>query len=154
MPETITITGSRATLHRDSAEYHEMFAEYLAPFAREGTLFYIGGAIGIDTETLLWLADTAPSSIIVVVPDTAENQPAAARRAIASTRLRGRLTELIELHDDRHPSIASYRFRNRWMVDHSEFVIAFPRGQDLTRGPWYTTNYAAEQGKPRLIVPI
>jgi predicted Rossmann fold nucleotide-binding protein DprA/Smf involved in DNA uptake len=154
MPATITITGSRATSHRRQAEYHAIFAKYLAPFARDHTSFYIGGAVGIDTETLLWLAETAESSITVVVPSTAACQPAIAQRAIISTRQRGRLAELVELKDDRHPSAASYQYRNRWMVDRSEFVIAFPHGQDPTRGSWYTADYAAKQGKPRLIIPI
>jgi predicted Rossmann fold nucleotide-binding protein DprA/Smf involved in DNA uptake len=154
MPKTITITGTRATSHREQAEYHAIFAKYLAPFARDHTSFYIGGAVGIDTETLLWLADTARSSITVVVPGTAARQPAIAQHAIASAQRRGRLAGLVELKHDRHPSAASYQFRNRWMVDRSEFVIAFPRGEDLTRGTWYTANYAAKQGKPRLIIPL
>jgi predicted Rossmann fold nucleotide-binding protein DprA/Smf involved in DNA uptake len=154
MPATITITGSRMTSHRERAEYHEIFAEYLAPFADDHTSFYIGGAVGIDTETLLWLTERARSSITVVVPSTAAGQPAVARRAIVSARRRGRLAALVELKDDRHPSAASYQFRNRWMVDRSEFVIAFPHGRDPTRGSWYTADYAAKQGKPRLIIPI
>jgi predicted Rossmann fold nucleotide-binding protein DprA/Smf involved in DNA uptake len=154
MPATITITGSRATAHRRPAEYHAIFAEYLAPFAGDDTGFYIGGAIGIDTETLLWLADEASSAITVVVPSTAAGQHAIARHAITITRERGRLAGLVELHDDRHPSTEAYHSRNRWMVDHSEFVIAFPHGEDLTRGTWHTANYAAKQGKPRLIIPI
>ncbi len=40
------------------------------------------------------------------------------------------------------------------MVDRGQLVIAFPRGEDQTSGTWYTVNYAAEQGKPRLIVPV
>jgi predicted Rossmann fold nucleotide-binding protein DprA/Smf involved in DNA uptake len=154
MPTTITITGTRMTAHRRPGEYDAMFAEYLAPFALEETHFYIGGASGIDSMTLLWLAVETRSKIIVAVPGTAADQPSDAREAIASAQESGRLAELVELRHADHPSADAYHHRNRWMVDRSQFVIAFPRGDDKTSGTWYTVNYAAEQGKPRLIVPV
>lgn len=40
------------------------------------------------------------------------------------------------------------------MVDRSEFVIGFPFGDNPVSGTWYTLNYAAEHGKPRLVVPL
>jgi hypothetical protein len=40
------------------------------------------------------------------------------------------------------------------MVDRSDLVIGFTRGAEPTSGTWYTVNYGAEQGKPRLVVPI
>ena len=40
------------------------------------------------------------------------------------------------------------------MVDRSGFVIGFPKGTDPHSGTWYTVNYAAAQGKPRLVVPV
>ncbi|MCO5996041.1 DNA-protecting protein DprA [Actinoallomurus rhizosphaericola] len=154
MPTAITITGTRATEDRPHGEYDAIFAEYLAPFADEATHFYIGGAIGIDSLTLLWLTTRTRSRITVAVPDTAVDQPSEARQAIATAQDKGRLSELIELRHSGHPSAEAYHYRNRWMVDRSEFVIAFPRGADRTRGTWYTADYAAGQGKPRLIVPI
>jgi predicted Rossmann fold nucleotide-binding protein DprA/Smf involved in DNA uptake len=153
MPTAITITGTRATEHRPATEYHEIFAEYLAPFAANRVHFYIGGASGIDTLALLWLAHEAASEITVAVPGTVSGQPVDAREAIAVCENGGR-TEVVELRHDGHPSAEAYHFRNRWMVDRSEFVIAFPRGDDRRQGTWYTADYAAEQGKPRLIVPI
>lgn len=153
MPKAITITGTRATGHRPTTEYHEIFAEYLAPFADHRAHFYIGGASGIDTLSLLWLTQEAKSKITVTVPGTVAGQPVDARQAIASCESSGR-AEVVELRHDRHPSAEAYHFRNRWMVDRSEFVIAFPHGDDHSRGTWYTADYAAEQGKPCLIVPI
>lgn len=75
-----------------------------------------------------------------------------ARPSHARTR-RG-LGEIVELRQVGHPSAEAYHYRNRWMVDRGQLVIAFPRGEDQTSGTWYTVNYAAEQGKPRLIVPV
>jgi predicted Rossmann fold nucleotide-binding protein DprA/Smf involved in DNA uptake len=154
MPVAITITGTRSTGHRPLGEYDAVFAEYLAPFAGQATHFYIGGAIGIDFLALLWLVTEAKSKITVAVPGTAADQPTGAGQAIAIAQGEGRLSELIELRHSEHPSADAYHHRNRWMVDRSQFVIAFPHGVDQTRGTWYTANYAAEQGKPRLIVPI
>jgi len=153
MPTAITITGTRATEHRPTADYHEIFAEYLAPFAADRAHFYLGGASGIDTFALLWLTHEATSKITVAVPGTLSGQPADAREAIAACESGGR-TEVVELRHDSHPSAEAYHFRNRWMVDRSEFVIAFPHGDDRRQGTWYTADYAAEQGKPCLIVPI
>lgn len=154
MPAAITITGSRGTGHRQAAEYDEVFAQYLAPFAGGRTRFYLGGASGIDSLALLWLTEHTSAEITVVVPSTVSAQPEDACAAISTACDRGRLTELVELRQEGHPSAKAYHFRNRWMVDRSEFVIAFPHGEDRTRGTWYTAGYAADQGKPRLIVPI
>src|SRR3954470_1829082 len=153
MPTAITITGTRATEHRPASEYHDIFAECLAPFAANRVHFYIGGASGIDTLALLWLTHEAVAKITVVVPGTVSGQPVDAREAITACESSGR-TAVIELRHDGHPSAEAYHFRNRWMVDRSEFVIAFPRGDDRRQGTWYTADYAAERGKPRLIVPI
>ena len=154
MPAAITITGTRATGHRPLREYNAVFAEYLAPFAHEAAHFYLGGASGIDSFALLWLAAETRAVISVVVPGTAAEQPSDARQAMAIAEKRGRLSELVELRHASHPSADAYHHRNRWMVDRSQFVIAFPRGEDQTSGTWYTANYAADQGKPRLIVPV
>jgi predicted Rossmann fold nucleotide-binding protein DprA/Smf involved in DNA uptake len=154
MPTAVTITGTRGTRHRSPEEYHQIFAEYLAPFAGDRTQFYAGGASGIDSLALLWLIRETTSKITVVVPGTVSGQPDDARRAIATARENDGRTDVVELRHDAYPSAEAYHFRNRWMVDRSEFVIAFPHGDDRTRGTWYTADYAAEQGKPRLIVPI
>jgi predicted Rossmann fold nucleotide-binding protein DprA/Smf involved in DNA uptake len=153
MPKAITITGTRGTQHRAAAEYDEIFAEYLTPFAGQRAHFYIGGASGIDTLSLLWLARETTSQITVAVPGTVSGQPVDARQAIAACGENGH-TDVVELRHEGHPSAGAYHFRNRWMVDRSEFVIAFPHGDDHSRGTWYTADYAAEQGKPRLIIPI
>jgi hypothetical protein len=91
--------------------------------------------------------------LIVVVPCTVADQPAPAADAIARWNLQGRLAEVIELGAG-ELSISAYHARNRWMVDRSGFVIGFPRGTDPTSGTWYTVNYAAAQGKPRLLIPV
>ncbi|GAA1769770.1 hypothetical protein [Nonomuraea bangladeshensis] len=152
MPLVATITGTRATEHRDLTWYGETFAAYLAPFAMEDAHFYIGGARGIDSLALLWLAGSTRSRITVVVPRTVQDQPAEARQAIAQCR--DRIAEIVELRAAELGTPA-YHARNRWMVDRGHMVIGFPReGGDLTSGTWQTLNYGASQGKPRLIVPV
>lgn len=154
VPSAITITGTRSTEHRAKADYECIFAEYLGPFARRGVAFYLGGARGIDSLALLWLAVETGADLHVVVPGTLAEQPADAREAVRMSRERGRLAELVELKSPVHPSVESYHRRNRWMVDRSDFVIGFPRVADKSSGTWYTLEYAALKDKARLILPI
>ncbi|RNG38028.1 hypothetical protein [Streptomyces botrytidirepellens] len=152
MTRAVAITGTRSTGHRGLDSYAELFTSYLGPFAGPETRFYIGGANGVDSLSLLWLAGNTNAHIIIVVPGTVREQPAEARQAII--RSRDRITEVVELHAAELRSPA-FHARNRWMVDRSGMVIGFPlAGPQGTSGTWQTLNYGAEQGKPRLIVPV
>ena len=152
MTRAVTITGTRSTGHRGLDSYAELFTRYLAPFAGDQTRFYIGGAVGIDSLSLLWLAGNTHAQITIVVPGTVRQQPPEAQQAI--TRSSGRITEVVELQAAELGSPA-FHARNRWMVDHSDIVIGFPLiGPQGTAGTWQTLNYGAEQGKPHLIVPV
>ncbi|MES9587833.1 MULTISPECIES: hypothetical protein [unclassified Streptomyces] len=146
----VAITGTRATAHRPLDEYRSIFEQYLTPFA-PGAHFYIGGAKGIDTLTLLWLAGQTTATITIAVPGTLDQQPAEARQAVARTR--DRIKEIVELGaaDLRAPA---YHARNRWMVDRASMTIGFPHATEPSTGTWQTITYTAEQGKPRLIVPV
>ncbi|MGV9310117.1 hypothetical protein [Nonomuraea sp. NPDC003727] len=148
----MTITGTRSTGHRELSWYADRFSTYLGPFAKDGAHFYIGGAVGIDSLSLLWLAGNSKAQITIVVPGTVEQQPAEARQAIA--RCRDRIAEIVEL-GAAELHTPTYWARNMWMVDHADMVIGFPRdGVEGTSGTWQTINYGATQGKPRLIVPV
>ncbi|MGY0061603.1 hypothetical protein ACWY4P_34555 [Streptomyces sp. LZ34] len=152
MTRAVAITGTRSTAHRDPADYAELFAGYLRPFADPEARFHIGGAKGIDSLSLRWLAENTEAQITIVVPGTVQQQPAEARQAI--TRSRDRITEIVELRAGELGS-AAFHARNRWMVDRSDMVIGFPlAGPQGASGTWQTLNYGAEQGKPRLIVPL
>ncbi|MBT2676232.1 hypothetical protein J7E95_36695 [Streptomyces sp. ISL-14] len=146
----VAITGTRSTGHRSLDEYALLFADYLGPFAQDAH-FYIGGAKGIDSLSLLWLAGNTAADITVVTPGTVDQQPAEARQAIARTR--ERIKEVVELGAPELKTPA-YHARNRWMVDRSHMAIGFPHGDDPSSGTWQTLNYTADQGKPRLIVPV
>ncbi|HEY8981259.1 MAG TPA: hypothetical protein VIU15_16925 [Streptomyces sp.] len=146
----VTITGTRSTAHKALPDYARLFADYLGPFADDGH-FYIGGAVGIDSLTLLWLAGNTEAEITVVVPATVQKQPPEARQSIA--RVRDRITNIVEL-DAPKLGTDAYHARNRWMVDRTVLTIGFPRGDQATSGTWQTLTYTAEQGKPRLIVPV
>lgn len=147
---TVAITGTRRTGHRVLDEYARLFADYLGPFA-EGAHFYIGGAKGIDSLSLLWLAGNTTADLTVVAPGTVDQQPAEARQAIARTR--ERIKAVVELGAPELKAPA-YHARNRWMVDRSGMTIGFPFGDDPSSGTWQTLAYTADQGKPRLIVPV
>ncbi|GAA2733302.1 hypothetical protein [Streptomyces nogalater] len=151
MPLVAAITGTRDTGHRDHVCFGDLFRTYLAPWATDDAHFYIGGAKGMDSLTLLWLARHSQSRITIVVPGTVAQQPAEARQAIEQCR--DRIAEIIELGaaELRTPA---YHARNRYMVDRAQMVIGFPLGgPEGGSGTWQTIGYAAAQGKPRLIVP-
>jgi hypothetical protein len=149
----VTITGTRSVPAESEAQLCVLFDDYLQPFVGPDAHFYLGGAAGIDTAALDWLAERTQASLTVVVPCTVTDQPAAAVASIHRWQDSGRLAEVVELGADRLGT-AAYHARNRWMVDRSGFVIGFPRDTEQTSGTWYTVNYAAEQSKPRLVIPV
>ncbi|MEV7871525.1 hypothetical protein AB0P17_36745 [Streptomyces sp. NPDC088124] len=147
----VAITGTRSTGHRSLTEYADLFAQYLGPFATPTSHFFIGGAKGIDSLSLLWLAGNTRATLTVVVPGTLAQQPAEARQAI--TRTRERISEVVELGAEELRTPA-YFARNRWMVDRAHMTIGFPLEGAPPSGTWQTLDYTADQGKPRLIVPV
>ncbi|WP_459248885.1 DNA-processing protein DprA [Streptomyces youssoufiensis] len=150
----VAITGTRDTRHREDIWYSALFRVYLAPWATQDARFYIGGAKGIDSLALCHLAEESHSRITVVVPGTVEQQPAEAQHTIEQCRRRDRIAEIVAL---RAPELrtAAFHARNRWMVDRADMVIGFPLTESAEgSGTWQTLNYAAELGKPRLIVPV
>ncbi len=121
---TIAVTGTRSTGHLDLADLRALFGEYLGPLV--GQQVYVGGAVGVDTLAMSWLAEHTAARLVVVVPATLADQPTEARAAVAEVRAAGRLGELVEL---RHPQwqrhrTPGYQARNRWMVDRAEMVAA------------------------------
>lgn len=151
-PREVTITGTRDTGHRQSDDYAALFACFIRPFASAATTFYLGGAVGIDSLALLWLAKETGSRLVVVVPAKLVDQPSDAQSAVKTVMEQKRLGELVELGLEART--AGYHTRNRWMVDHSSFVIGFPLSGTEGGGTGYTLEYAKEQHKPRLVVPI
>jgi predicted Rossmann fold nucleotide-binding protein DprA/Smf involved in DNA uptake len=154
MTRPVVISGSRDTGHRPQDEYDELFAEFVRPFVPEGTVVYVGGAKGIDSLALVWLIADTEAQIVVAVPGSVSDQPDEAQEAIATAARRGPRVQVIELRHPEFPSAAAYHSRNRWMVDRAGLLVAFPRGDDPASGTWYTANYAAERGLPRVVVPI
>lgn len=148
---TVTITGTRNTGHRTPEEYARIFEAYVGPFANHDAHFCIGGAVGVDSLALVWLAENTAADLTVVVPGTVGQQPPEARQAIARTR--DRIKEIVELRAAELES-AAYHARNRWMVDRSSMTIGFPHRDESGSGTWQTINYTSDQGKPRLIVPV
>ncbi|MEO6083480.1 MAG: hypothetical protein ABIQ18_10290 [Umezawaea sp.] len=149
----MTITGARAVAHLSTEELVEFFVAYVLPFAVAEAEFYVGGAIGVDTAALEWLAEETKAAVTVVVPRTVRDQPDVASRAIVKWHEAGRLKDLVELDID-EVGIDGYLARNRWMVDRSDLVIGFPRSGDQGSGTGYTLGYAASQGKALLVAPI
>ena len=153
---TIAVTGTRSTGHLDLPGLLALFSEYLGPLA--GPQVYLGGAAGVDTLALRWLAEHTVARLVVVVPATLADQPPEARAGVAEVRAAGRLGELVEVRHPQwpHHRAPGYRARNRWMVDRAEMVAGFPRAgaEEDASGTWYTLRYAADRGLPRLIIPV
>jgi hypothetical protein len=151
---SVAITGTRSIGDAPVDELAEAFEAYLRPFSGAGAHFYVGGASGVDTAALQWLATHSDAPLTVVVPCRIVDQPAASVAIIDRLRGEERLSDVVELGATLLGK-AAYHARNRWMVDHAGLVIGFPRGDESAGGgTWYTLNYAAEQGKARLVVPL
>ncbi|WP_371655842.1 MULTISPECIES: hypothetical protein [unclassified Streptomyces] len=142
----VAITGTRSTGHRSLDAYGDLFMTYLGPFADDAH-FFIGGASGIDSMALVWLAGNTAAELTVVVPGTVDQQPADARQAIA--RARDRIKQVVELKATELGTPA-YHARNRWMVDHASMTIGFPHAIEPSTGTWQTLDYTAEQRKWRV----
>lgn len=154
MERTVAITGTRSIGDAPVDELGEAFEAYLRPFAGPAAHFYVGGAPGVDTAALQWLAKNSDAALTVVVPCRIVDQPAASAEVIDRLRGEDRLAGVVEMGATLLGK-AAYHARNRWMVDHCGLVIGFPRGEaSVGGGTWYTLNYAAEQGRARLVVPL
>jgi hypothetical protein len=151
-PSAVTVTGTRSTGHREPEDYPVLFGIYIRPFALPDTRFYLGGATGIDSIALKWLARETSASLHVVVPGRLDDQPADARHAVAMVRSTGRLAELTELESTL--DTPGYHARNQWMADRSSMVIGFPLSGRDSGGAVWTLEYARSLGLPCLNVPI
>lgn len=159
----IAITGTRSANSYDASKW--IFEKAVRPFIVSPTVlrplpsdtyiarFWLGGASGIDTHMLHWLADHTIAKIKVVVPNTVADQPADARAEIERCAERGRVEEIIELKAGRAPHCN--HVRNRYLVDHAEFVIGFPlrtaAPDNRFGGTWSTLAYADDQDKPHMV---
>ncbi|GAA1389998.1 hypothetical protein GCM10009613_29910 [Pseudonocardia kongjuensis] len=153
MSRAITVTGTREVTSEPDAGLGAVFAAYLLPFTTSSSTVHLGGAAGIDTAALDWLAAHTGAALIVVVPCTVADQPEVAATAVRRWQRRGRLAGVVEL-GARRPGTGAFHARNRWMVDRSDLVIGFPRGDDPSSGTRYTLGHAARLGLPHLVVPV
>lgn len=154
MERTVAITGTRSIGDAPVDGLAQAFEAYLRPFADGPAHFYVGGASGVDTAALHWLAGNSAAALTVVVPCRIVDQPAGSVALIDRLRGEERLADVVELGATLLGK-AAYHARNRWMVDHAGLVIGFPRGDESAGGgTWYTLHYAAEQGRARLVVPL
>lgn len=154
MERSVAITGTRSIGDAPDEQLAELFTAYLGPFSDPDAHFYVGGASGVDTAALQWLATNSGSALTVVLPCRIIDQPPGSFEVIERLRGEERLAAVVEMGATLLGKVA-YHARNRWMVEHSGLVIGFPRGDESAGGgTWYTLNYAAEQGKARLVVPL
>src|SRR5882757_2032880 len=94
---SVTITGTRSVPEPALERIDDLFRRYLLPFADEETTFYIGGALGIDSLTLTWLAENTSAALTVVTPCLLKDQPEVAQEAVEACRRSSRLAHLVEL---------------------------------------------------------
>lgn len=152
---SIAVTGSRDTGGRNEAEFENLLAAYLGPFADADSHWQLGGASGIDTLALSWLLRHSVSHLTVAVPVRLADQPADARAPVENARAIGRLDQLVELAHPEGRGEAAYEIRNRWLVDHSALVVGFPLTSEPDgSGTWQTLQYAARRKLPRLVIPL
>ena len=155
MAMSIAITGSRDLGSRSEADVMGAFESFLLPFARAGVRWILGGASGIDTMALDWLAGLDhPGDRLVVVPVTVADQPREAQLSIKEASGRGTPVEVIELCHPSGSGPAAWTARNQFMVDHCQLVIGFP-ASDLPdqSGTWETLEYARQCRRALLTVP-
>ncbi len=134
----IAITG-----HRVYPDRSALFSGLDRFRARE---YYFGGARGVDSDALQYIARTQPNSIrTVVVPNRVIDQPTGARAVI-----RANATRVIEL---RNTGADRYMIRNRFMVDRATRLQAFYdyRGRG---GTYNTIEYANSIGRNVTIQPM
>lgn len=126
-----TITGHRV--------YPDRAALYRGLDRLHARGYMFGGARGVDSDALEYIARTQPNTVrTVVVPNRLINQPVYARSII-----RRHATRVIEL---RNAGADRYMIRNRYMVDNSRRTTAFYdfRGRG---GTYQTIQYARSKGK-------
>ncbi len=135
---TIAITG-----HREYPDRSALFRGLDRFRARE---YIFGGARGVDSDALQYIAGQQPRSIrTVVVPNRLTDQPISTQ--VITKRYASRVIELKNAGADR------YMIRNRFMVDRSTRVSAFYdfRGRG---GTYNTIEYARNIGRPVTINPM
>lgn len=153
MKRSVAVIGTRSIGDAPVGGLADTFDDYLRPFSGPSAHVYVGGDSGVDTVALQWLATNSEAALTVVVPCRVLDQPAGSAEAIDRLRREDRLA-VVEMGATLLGK-AAYHARNRWMVDHSDLVIEFPRGDEsVGGGTWDTLKYAAEQGKARLVIPL
>lgn len=136
--DIIAISG-----HRQYADRASLFRGLDQLKART---YILGGAQGIDSDALEYLAKTQPHSLrTVVVPNRLVDQP---KLTIPITKKYS--TSIIELG---RSDPGRYMNRNRYMVDYSKHLRAF---YDFRKsgGTYNTIEYARNIGRPLSITPM
>lgn len=106
----------------------------------QGNKYMLGGARGADTDALEYLGKTQPASTrTVVVPNTLAAQQVSTQGTTARYA-----TEVIEL---KNTGSDRFQIRNRYIVDHSDRVVAFTDGRK-SGGTFNTIQYAKSKGVP------
>ena len=155
-PLSIAVTGTRAVPDAAPNTVQASLADHLRPFCAQETTWLLGGAAGIDTLALAWLADRSDRGrIVVAVPVTVAAQPAAAAAAINAAEQAGRLDDLVELNHPEGLGAAAYTARNRWLVDRADVVVGFPLTPTHdSSGTWETLRYARASRRPIVVAAL
>jgi predicted Rossmann fold nucleotide-binding protein DprA/Smf involved in DNA uptake len=149
----VAVTGSRDTDRRGPETIANQFAAFLGPFVGSGARFVLGGAAGIDTLALAWLAG-AGARCIVAVPVAVADQPVSAQEAIQAAIEAAAIERVVELAHPDGIGLPGWDARNRWLVDHSAAVVGFPASVEPdASGTWDTLRYAARRGRATLVIP-
>lgn len=147
--KNVALTGHR-TLGRDFSP--GLLRMKLAELMEAGAdTFYCGMALGFDLlcgEILCEMKEGSGIRLIACIPCADQNATFSRAAREQYERVFENAGEHIILHD-RYTSGCMFE-RNRYMVDHSDVVLAYLRTQK--GGTFYTVNYAKKTGKPVIII--
>lgn len=140
----IAITGSRDVSVRS---LRTMYSELKVWFGK-CTMWYVGGAEGVDNYALIYLLENS-QPVIAVVPFKRVSQPR------ACSKLLSRCNKVVELNGKRKSyseMVESYYARNMYMVDNADVVLAFHNGNSC--GTIQCIKYAKKKRKEVRVIRI
>lgn len=162
MPKVCAVTGHRPT--RFKFKYNENYAgckrlkkrlhdQFILLYEQGVRRFLMGGALGVDMwsgEILLKLKEQPEYSdieLVIVLPHPDHDARWDKRNKKRMAFLRAHCAECITVGTG--PGPEGYYKKNRYLVDHADYLVAVYDGDGNVRsGTGQTVRYAEQQGKP------
>lgn len=164
--KTCAVMGHRPT--RFKFKYNENYAgckrlkkrlhdQFILLYEQGVRRFLVGGALGVDMwsgEILLRLKEQPEYKdieLVIVLPHPGHDARWDERGKRRMAFLRQHCAECVTIGTDTGPE--SYYKRNRYLVDHTDCLVAvYDNNTSVQDGTGKTVRYAAEQGKPVVMI--